>query len=296
MTRRSNRHLPSHETDALARPDSTEPASQAAMDEPRRYQVLGLPVSLTTYEELLDLVATRLGRVTTTVAFCNVHSVMTARANENLASALGRFSVTSADGIPLVWALRAVHHLSAERVYGPTFMRMALERGQTSEWRHFFLGSTSETLQRLVANIPSHYPEVRIAGIYSPPFRELTEDDLREVIAAVEKTQADLVWVGMGMPKQELLIPRLTSALPGRAFLGVGAAFDLLAGNQPEAPAWMQKRGLEWLFRLAHEPRRLWRRYLVNNPLFLMLLAGQVASSRLRGLRFRESEGGRRES
>jgi N-acetylglucosaminyldiphosphoundecaprenol N-acetyl-beta-D-mannosaminyltransferase len=261
-----------------------------------RFDVLGTAVSLSSYDHLFEALVPRLGRVTTTVAFCNVHSVMTARADEYLADAFERFDVTNPDGIPLVWALRRVHRLPAARVYGPTFMRVALERGQALGWRHFFLGSTEETLTRLTSEVNRRYPEAHIVGTYSPPFRELTQEDLDEITSAIDRTDADLVWVGMGMPKQELLIPRLAPALHGRALLGVGAAFDLLAGNQPEAPAWMQSRGLEWLFRLVHEPRRLWRRYLLNNPLFLVLLAGQIVRSRLRDLRFRESEERRQES
>ena len=254
-----------------------------------RRDVLGLPVSVTSYVQLASLLQGRLEAETTTVAFCNVHTVMSARRQERLSAVLSEFDVTAPDGMPLVWALRHLYNVSADRVHGPTCMRYLIDHGQAVGWRHFLLGSTPETLRALKSAIGRMFPEAEVAGSFAPPFEPLTKGDLDEITDAIRQAKANFVWVGLGMPKQELLIDEIRHRLRGAALLGVGAAFDLLAGNQPEAPDWMKKRGLEWVYRLAHEPGRLWRRYVIDNPLFMFLLARELLSRRIEALRSRAS-------
>jgi N-acetylglucosaminyldiphosphoundecaprenol N-acetyl-beta-D-mannosaminyltransferase len=252
------------------------------MNAPDRVEVVGIPISVTSSDELLALLASRPTDAATVVAFCNVHSVMTARHDPEVATALLDADVAAPDGVPVVWGLRAAGHTSQARVDGPSFMQRALTEGVAYGWRHFFWGSTDETLDRLVDATRTLAPGAIVAGVHSPPFGPVADDDPRSVASRINDTGADLVWVGLGMPKQELWMARVRRLLPGVALLGVGAAFDFLAGTSSRAPDWMQRAGLEWVYRLCREPRRLWRRYLFNNPAYLGLLTQDVLRRRLR--------------
>ncbi len=165
-------------------------------------------------------------------------------------------------------------------------MRLALSYGVEWGWRHVFYGSDQRTLDDLVANAERFAPGVQIVGAIAPPFGVFTDDRVAEDLQQIRDTNPDVVWVGLGMPKQELWMAAAarTGLAPGFALLGVGAAFDLLAGRLPEAPQWMQKVGLEWLFRLRLEPRRLWRRYILNNPSFMAHLVFAYGRKKLRPL------------
>jgi N-acetylglucosaminyldiphosphoundecaprenol N-acetyl-beta-D-mannosaminyltransferase len=215
------------------------------------------------------------------VAFCNVHSVMTARKDLDVARALDQASVTAPDGMPVAWGLRAVGFPDQQRVAGPTFTESALRYGVEVGWKHFFYGSTPDTLARLGKRLEELAPGIQIAGVFSPPFRPPTDTDIQAAADMIIRSGADLVWVGLGMPKQELWMARAQSHLPGVGVLGVGAAFDFLAGTSARAPMWMQKTGLEWLHRFGQQPGRLWRRYLINNPTYLWLLGLQLVRARL---------------
>jgi N-acetylglucosaminyldiphosphoundecaprenol N-acetyl-beta-D-mannosaminyltransferase len=161
-------------------------------------------------------------------------------------------------------------------------MHMALSRSANRGWRHYLYGSTPETLDTLKARIAEFAPDAEIVGSYSPPFRPATPEEDAADAARILAAGANVVWVGLGMPKQELWMYRIADQLPGTVVLGVGAAFDFLAGITKQAPPWMQRAGLEWLFRLSQEPRRLWRRYIWNNPAFALLAARQILATRLR--------------
>lgn len=244
--------------------------------------MVGTPVSMTSYDGVLDAIARRPADRATTVAVCNVHSVMAARRDPALHKAICQATIATTDGVPLVWVLRLTHRPEQTRVYGPDLMEHALASGHRHGWRHFMFGTTPETLERLTTRITAHFPQATIAGTMAPPFRPLTPDEEDEFVAAVRASGADIVWVGLGMPRQELFIHRIAGRLPGVALLGVGAAFDFLSGTVSQAPDWLQRVGLEWLYRLAQEPRRLWRRYAINNPQFMLLATAQVARHRYR--------------
>jgi N-acetylglucosaminyldiphosphoundecaprenol N-acetyl-beta-D-mannosaminyltransferase len=250
---------------------------------PAKTQVVGTSVSTTSYEEVLRLLEQRPADQGMTIAVCNVHSVMTARRDVRVAAALEHADIATPDGMPLVWMLRRMGHRSQGRVYGPDLMRAALAYGVVRGWKHYFLGATDGTLSGLKRAAEQFAPGVRIVGTYAPPFRPLTALEHDELLAAIRSSGADLVWVGLGMPKQELLMQRLRDGLPGTALLGVGAAFDFLAGTVEQAPRWMQRAGLEWLFRLWQEPRRLWRRYVFNNPAFIVLAGRELMRGARRG-------------
>jgi N-acetylglucosaminyldiphosphoundecaprenol N-acetyl-beta-D-mannosaminyltransferase len=251
---------------------------------PRRVRVLDVPLSVTSYDQVLDLIGGRpAGSRARTVAFCNVHSVMTARTSPALHDALGAMDLATPDGVPLVWAMRLLGVPDQQRVYGPDLMELALARSVGRGWRHYFYGAAPDVLDRLLANVRTMAPGIDVAGSCSPPYRPLTEEEEDEHLTAIAASGATHVWVGLGMPKQELFITRIADRLPGVTLLAVGAAFDMHAGVVSQAPDWIQRRGLEWLYRWVQEPRRLTSRYLVNNPLYLVLLARQAILHRLRG-------------
>lgn len=250
------------------------------MDLPRKALIVGTPISLTSYDEVIEAVAVGRSDRAMTIAVCNVHSVMSARKNAALRRALATVDVATPDGVPIVWAIRLSVDPSQERVYGPDLMLKMLIASEQRGWRHYLYGSTSETLDALRTTISELVPEAQVVGWESPPFRPLTPEEEDETIDRIRDSGADIVWIGLGMPKQELWMDRISSRLPEVTLVGVGAAFDFIAGTKRQAPAWMRSSGLEWLFRLIQEPRRLWRRYLWNNPAYLLLMAREVVSRR----------------
>lgn len=236
---------------------------------------------MTSYAEVIDALDHRPSDRATVVTVCNVHSVMSARRDRELANALSNADIATSDGVPLVWGIRWTARPEQERVYGPELMRQTVAATVDRGWRHYFYGSSPETLAALEAAFKEIAPDARIVGTHSPPFRPLTQEETDAVLADIRESGTDVLWVGLGMPKQELWMQEARSALPGVALIGVGAAFDFIAGTKKEAPAWIQRAGLEWLFRLSQEPRRLWRRYIVNNPAYALLLIQQIVVQRL---------------
>jgi N-acetylglucosaminyldiphosphoundecaprenol N-acetyl-beta-D-mannosaminyltransferase len=182
------------------------------------------------------------------------------------------------DGQPLVWALRALGHPGASRVYGPELMARYCERAARSGTSVYLYGGRDQgALVQLTLNLRKRYPGIRIVGGYSPPFRALTSSEEHWVIDEINRSGADVVWVGTGQPKQEKWMAEMRDRLHTPMLVGVGAAFDFHAGLVAQAPQWMQKLGLEWTYRLAREPRRLWRRYARYNPRFVIGFARQYA-------------------
>lgn len=247
--------------------------------------VVGTPISLTSYDDVLERLSTRPADRATVVAVCNVHSVMNARRDERLAEALAAAEIATPDGMPLVWCLRATVSKTQQRVYGPELMQRGLRYGVERGWRHYFYGATEETLRLLTEAAHRVAPGVQIVGAFAPPFRTQTDEELSAALLDIKAAKPDLVWVGIGMPKQELWMHRVRDQLPGIGLLGVGASFDFISGRIAQAPPWLQRRGLEWAFRLSQEPRRLWRRYIWNNPAYVVLCAGQVLRHRIAGRR-----------
>ncbi|MEX0767778.1 MAG: WecB/TagA/CpsF family glycosyltransferase [Microthrixaceae bacterium] len=172
------------------------------------------------------------------------------------------------DGMPLVWLARRFGLSMNGRVYGPDLMSATLDAGRAVQIRHYLFGTTTETLSQLQTQIELQFPGALIVGSEAPPFRAITRAEEQSLAERLTKSGADVVWVGLGTPQQDELVYRLRPQV-GAVIVPVGAAFDFLAGNKSQAPQWMQKRGLEWLFRLGTEPKRLWRRYLIGNLQFL---------------------------
>lgn len=248
---------------------------------PAKFPVSETPISNVRLEPLLRLIDAPAPDRATIVTFCNVHSVMTARHSPPLAEAIASSDVASPDGMPVAWWIRYVHGQPQARVFGPGTMDAALRYGVERGWRHYLYGSTEETIAQLRQRLPRTHPGAIICGAYAPPFRPLTPPERTAALANIRAARPTIVWVGLGMPKQELWMQEVRDELPDMTLAGVGAAFDMLAGRVAQAPRWMRATGLEWLFRLGQEPRRLWRRYAVNNPAFLMLLARELVAGRL---------------
>jgi N-acetylglucosaminyldiphosphoundecaprenol N-acetyl-beta-D-mannosaminyltransferase len=212
---------------------------------------------------------------------CNVHTVMASREDPELRAALQSASINVPDGQPLVWALNALGQQLEGRVYGPELMSRACERAVDQGHRFYLYGGRNQgALVQLALNLRRRYPGVRIVGGYSPPHRPLTPEEEAAIVEEINHSKADVVWAGIGVPKQEKWMARMRPRLETPVLVGVGAAFDFHAGLVPQAPPWIQESGLEWAYRLAQEPRRLWRRYLRYNPKFVAAFAGQLAAQR----------------
>jgi len=237
-----------------------------------RTNVLGVGVSLINMSMALERLDRWIAdRERQYVSVCTVHTVMECRRHDDLRRIVNAAGMTTPDGMPLVWLSRLGGHRFVSRVYGPDLMIAAMQTGH----RHFFYGGREEVAPRLAAAMRRKFPGVRIAGTLTPPVGSAEELCNPETAALINQTAPDIVWVGVSSPKQEFWMACMRPLLTAPVLIGVGAAFDFHSGTQRQAPAWMQRAGLEWLFRLVHEPRRLWRRYLVDNPWFLFELARQ---------------------
>jgi N-acetylglucosaminyldiphosphoundecaprenol N-acetyl-beta-D-mannosaminyltransferase len=215
----------------------------------------------------------------TYVLACSVNDIISAYDSSQLTTVINNADLAVPDGMPLVWIGR-LHKQNAHRVYGPDLMLKMCEHSQNKGYRHFFYGSTSEVLNNLIENLQSRFPRITIAGSFSPPFRELSEEEKYNITEMINSAKPDIVWVGLGSPKQDLWAGEFRNRLNVPVIITVGAAFDFIAGRIPQAPRWMGKCGLEWAFRLATEPRRLWRRYLIGNSRFIFLIVRQLLSGK----------------
>ena len=258
---------------------SIEPQFQAPVRAPETAAVLGIPLGLTDYESALDWIdQTVAAGERGYVCVCNVHAVMASAEDPQLRAALLGSSINVPDGQPLVWALNLLGHSLNARVYGPELMARHCARAATSGQRIYLYGGRNQgALVQLALNLRQRYPGVRIVGGYSPPHRPLSPEERDAVTKEINSSRADVVWVGIGVPKQEKWMADMRPRLDAPVLAGVGAAFDFHAGLVPQAPNWIQDSGLEWAYRLAHEPRRLWRRYLRYNPRFVYAFARQLA-------------------
>jgi N-acetylglucosaminyldiphosphoundecaprenol N-acetyl-beta-D-mannosaminyltransferase len=205
-----------------------------------------------------------------------VHTVMVCQEDPDLREAVLNASLTVPDGQPLVWAMNAMGHQLPSRVYGPELMARYCERSALTGARMFLYGGRNQgALVQLALNLRRRFPGIKIVGGYSPPFRDLSPEEEAAIVKEINRSKADVVWVGIGVPKQEKWMYAMRDRLDAPVLVGVGAAFDFHAGLVPQAPDWMQHAGLEWAFRLGHEPRRLWKRYARYNPRFVAGFARQ---------------------
>ena len=257
---------------------SSNPEDIASPDESsmtRRFLVLDCRISQINLERAADETCERiLSGNGGYVCFSNVHTVVSAHKDLLLRDITNHSFLSLPDGKPLSLIAHWRGLTDVERVAGPDFLPHLI--GKARGARHYFYGSTPDTLARLTENLREHFPDMIIAGSYSPPFRELTAEETDNILAHIKAAHPDLIWVGLGAPKQEYWISRHYENLRPAVLLGVGAAFEFHAGITSRAPAWMQRLSIEWLYRLLQEPRRLWKRYLLTNSLFIYYLARQA--------------------
>jgi N-acetylglucosaminyldiphosphoundecaprenol N-acetyl-beta-D-mannosaminyltransferase len=252
---------------------------------PIKRNVCGVEISATSYDEVVACCSHWIAQKRQSdvpppsryVCVTSVHGVMEARQDLELKQILNHADIATPDGMPVVWALRSFGQTQQQRVYGPNLMLKLCQRAAAEGQNIFLYGSTQDVIERLTAKLQSLYPDIRITGSYSPPFRALTAAEEEDIRNRIREAKADLVFVGISTPKQEKWMARQQLKLDGLIMIGVGAAFDFHAGRVRQAPKWMQDRGLEWLFRLVSEPRRLWRRYILVTPRFLPLWAMQLS-------------------
>lgn len=234
----------------------------------------GLPFEVTDMNRAVDDVIAVASAPTSTslaVRLSNAYCVALASKDPEYRSLFEGPGLTFPDGAPVAWAMksRAREPRKTGRVRGPSFFVEVLDRGRDAGLRHFMLGATENTLSKLADEANSRYPGVHIVDSYAPPFGPVEETIDEACIERIASAKPDIVWIGLGTPKQDFAAARLAERLPG-VYIGVGAAFDFVAGSIREAPKWIQNSGLEWAYRLCSEPRRLWRRYLIGNVQFIV--------------------------
>jgi N-acetylglucosaminyldiphosphoundecaprenol N-acetyl-beta-D-mannosaminyltransferase len=264
------------------RPEGSVQPHPAPIDHPRTVDVLDVPLALVDYTSTLAWMDAMIGESSSGyVCVCNVHTVMASGEDPELRAALLASSINVPDGQPLVWAINSLGHSLAGRVYGPELMARACADAAVRGHRFYLYGGRNQgALVQLALNLRQRYPGVQIVGGYSPPHRPLSGEEQEAVVEEINRSRADVVWVGIGVPKQEKWMAQMRPHLDVPLLVGVGAAFDFHAGLVRQAPTWIQEAGLEWAYRLAHEPRRLWRRYVRYNPRFLTAFARQLAAHR----------------
>lgn len=246
-----------------------------------RFNVLGVGVSAISLTAACDLLVRVRGQTTAGCVYATgVHGVSEAQHNPVMRTALNTAWLVVPDGMPLVWLGRWNGHREVTRVYGPDLMLAVCDVGRATGLTHYFYGGATGVAQLLAERLTAQMPGLQVVGTWTPPYRELTAEEFEALQADVAARRPDIVWVGLSTPKQELFATAVAPRLATGALVTVGAAFDFHTGRSRQAPRWMQRSGLEWFFRLSCEPRRLGSRYLVNNPLFVLRLATQLAGLR----------------
>lgn len=251
------------------------------MAPPARFNVLGTGVSALSLDAAREFVVAARGQKRLGyLCHATAYNVNLARTLPALRAAYNQSALTVPDGMPLVWLGRWHGHRATTRVYGPDLLTAACAAGRPAGLRHFFFGGLPGVADTLAAKLTTRFPGLAVAGTFTPPFRDLTPGELERLGSAVRESQPDVIWVGLSSPKQELFMARHWQQLDTGLMIGVGAAFDFVSERVPQAPRWMQGHGLEWLHRLATEPRRLWRRYLLHSPAFVFRVTAQLTGLR----------------
>jgi N-acetylglucosaminyldiphosphoundecaprenol N-acetyl-beta-D-mannosaminyltransferase len=259
----------------------TEPCDTTALDQVvarlPRVNILGVKVSSINLRHATALI---LGAVAAKskgyIAVTGVHGVSEARSDPEFRRILNSAFLNTPDGMPLSWIGRLQGFKQMDRVYGPDLLLELCAASMDGSVRHFFYGGGPGVAESLKAALESRFPGLCVCGTYTPPFQPLNDREESDLVRLMEQTRPDICWVGLSTPKQERFMSAYLERLPATLLIGVGAAFDLHSGRLRQAPYWMQRSGLEWFFRLTQEPKRLWKRYLINNPLFVARILGQL--------------------
>ena len=235
----------------------------------KRHNVLGIDFAVSNVENAVLYVRTHIkDMIGKYICFCNVHTTVEASEHPDYMKIQNGSALTFPDGQPIVGRIRKAGFIKAERIAGPDFMQAMFESTMDGKVSHFFYGSSEETIELLKKKLPEKFPGMDIRGFYSPPFRALTAEEDEEIVRMLNASGAELIWIGLGAPKQEKWMAEHQGKVSG-VMLGVGAGFNFFAGNIKRAPLWMQKIGVEWLYRLFQDPKRLLKRYLESNAKFI---------------------------
>ena len=248
---------------------------------PQRSNVLGVGISIINLDTALAALADAVReRRKGYICVTGVHGVTEAQDDPAFRRILNGAFLNTPDGMPMVWMSKLTGFRGIDRVYGPDLMLLVFEWSQRSGCRHFFYGGAPGVADELAARLTARFPGVKIVGTYCPPFRPLNPEEQAALTVQVAEAKPDILWVGLSTPKQERFMAEYLPRLDTTLMVGVGAAFDFHAGRVKQAPRWMQRSGLEWFYRLCSEPKRLWRRYLRNNPLFVARAGLQLTGLR----------------
>jgi N-acetylglucosaminyldiphosphoundecaprenol N-acetyl-beta-D-mannosaminyltransferase len=243
---------------------------------PARFNVLGTGVSALSLNAAVDLVLASRGQARRGYVCCaTAYNLNLARTDHALRSAYNRSQLTTPDGMPLVWLGRWSGHREVTRVYGPDLMERVCDAGRAAGLTHYFYGGKPGVAEELRARLAARFPGLQVVGTFTPPFRALAPAELAALRADLAAKRPDVVWVGLSTPIQEKFMEEHAATLDAGVMIGVGAAFDFLSGRVRQAPRWMQRSGLEWFHRLCAEPTRLWKRYLLHNPMFVLRTLAQ---------------------
>jgi N-acetylglucosaminyldiphosphoundecaprenol N-acetyl-beta-D-mannosaminyltransferase len=240
--------------------------------------IIGLPVAATNYAAAVQWILSHAQKADRAYAVeaANTHVAALARVDTEFGQAMAQFDLICPDGMPLIWAINTqlpAGQKLTDRVYGPTLMLETLKATDgNSAFKHFLLGGKQSTLDKLTDQFAQQFPSLHLSGTHSPPFGEWPENEFETIAEKIRASGANLIWVGLGCPKQEHWIAKNKHRLPPGIYFGIGAAFAFHAGEVSQAPAWIQRFGLEWAYRVTMEPRRLFKRYLTYNSLFVYYL------------------------
>jgi len=217
------------------------------------------------------------------IVIANADSAMRSRKNDDFRKAVACSDFSVPDGMPLVWLGKMQGHKLKRRVYGPDLMQEFCKLAVSKGYSNYFYGGAVGVPQRLKDALVQKFPELKVVGIYSPPFRDLTDSEDEQIVAMINRANPDVLWIGLGCPKQEIWMYQHRDRLKVPVIVGVGAAFDFHSGTKKQAPRWMREHGLEWLFRLVAEPRRLWKRYIVDGAVFVYNISSELLSQITKG-------------
>jgi N-acetylglucosaminyldiphosphoundecaprenol N-acetyl-beta-D-mannosaminyltransferase len=246
-----------------------------------KLNVFGVPVSAINMEIAIQTIDGWIQRRETSyICVTGVHGVMESQRDAKLKMIHRAAGLVTPDGMPLVWICRLLGLKQVERVYGPDLMIRLSEESLRRGYSSYYFGGGPGIADRLAACLSAKFPGLKVSGTWTPPFRPLSEEEDEAIVDSINSSKADIVWVGLSTPKQEYWMSEHRSKLQAPVLIGVGAAFDFHAGAKAQAPRWMQRSGLEWLFRLLTEPRRLWKRYLINNTMFTLKILKTLTKNR----------------
>lgn len=246
-----------------------------------RGNILGVGVSAINMPQALQAIEGWMdARTPQYVCVTPAHAVMECHDHPEIKSIYNQSGLTTPDGMSIVWLLKLFGFPHVDRVYGPDLMLEVCRSSQDKGYKHYFYGGAPGVADQLAKKLLKRFPELKIVGLESPPFRELTDAENQEMIKRIQSAAPDIIWVGIGSPRQEKWMSRHLKDLGVPVLIGVGAAFDFLSGNKPQAPRWVQRSGMEWFYRLLSEPRRLWKRYMLNYPRFIVLVCMQLLGIR----------------